>query len=85
MNTIALNLKDLGILLESAAQRGAEIALAKSNETRLVNKTEALELLGIKSHATLRKLAARPGFPRPIRGRFVRSEVEAWLQTGGAK
>lgn len=80
-----IDLNDLKGLLEAAARRGAEIALEKNNQPQMLDKAAAAALLGIKSYSTLKKMASTPGFPLSVRGRFSRSELEAWAGKRGAR
>lgn len=79
MDSITLTYSEFNTLLESAAQRGAEIALREFSKPQLMDRGSTLEYLGIKAYSTLRKLEATPGFPMPTCGKYSRQQLEEWL------
>lgn len=83
---ITIEFADLVRLTRHAVSNGVELALQRLAEEQLLDKREAAKLCGIKSYTTFKKLAALPGFPLSLQGKFRRAEIETWLKTrGGAK
>jgi predicted DNA-binding transcriptional regulator AlpA len=61
-----------------------EIAMTTPAE-KMLPTPEAMQVIGVKSRNTLKRLIDEEGFPRPyelMQGRksFALSEVQAWLQ-----
>lgn len=53
---------------------------------KLIHQDEVMKMLGIGSKSTLWVLRTKKGFPKPVLKypmRFLRSEVEAWVDNGG--